>query len=189
MTERDLLIDCLRRLNTCGVPYMLTGSMASNVWGVPRTTHDLDFVIQLEPAAVPLIVKAFEGDFFIQAASVQAALHPPYQFNAIDNRSALKVDFWVLKQDLFDQLMFSRRRSMTLFGVAASIATAEDVLLHKLRWHRMTPSDRQLSDAAGVWVLQQDSLDIQYLKGEAENLGVRDELDQIMSGMIRPKAT
>lgn len=91
-SERDLLIDCLGRLNKCAVPYMLVGSMASNVWGVPRTTHDLDFVIQLDPAAVPSIVAAFDGDFFIQAISVKSALRPPHQFNAIDNRSALKVD-------------------------------------------------------------------------------------------------
>src|SRR5512143_1416074 len=49
MTERELLVDCLRRLNGAAITYYLTGSMASNYWGVPRTTHDLDFVIQLPP--------------------------------------------------------------------------------------------------------------------------------------------
>ena len=29
-TERDLLVDCLERLNRLSVPYMLVGSMASN---------------------------------------------------------------------------------------------------------------------------------------------------------------
>ena len=52
MTEAELLADCLRRLNRVGVVYYLTGSMASNYWGIPRTTHDLDFVIQLPPSAV-----------------------------------------------------------------------------------------------------------------------------------------
>src|SRR5262245_34133478 len=46
MNERELLVDCLRRLNRSGVTYYLTGSMASNYWGIPRTTHDLDFVIR-----------------------------------------------------------------------------------------------------------------------------------------------
>lgn len=35
MTERELLVDCLRRLNRTGVIYYLTGSMASNYWGIP----------------------------------------------------------------------------------------------------------------------------------------------------------
>ncbi len=64
MTERDLLIDCLRRLNSAGLSYLLTGSMAGNYWGIPRTTHDLDFVIQLPPSAVPKMMTAFSGDFF-----------------------------------------------------------------------------------------------------------------------------
>jgi hypothetical protein len=46
MTEQELLVDCLRRLNQLAVKYMLTGSMASNYWGVPRTAHDLDFVMR-----------------------------------------------------------------------------------------------------------------------------------------------
>ena len=33
------------RLNRAGVTNFLTGSMASNYWGIPRTTHDLDFVV------------------------------------------------------------------------------------------------------------------------------------------------
>ncbi len=46
-TERELLIDCLERLNRLSAAYMLVGSMASNYWGIPRTTHDLDFVVAL----------------------------------------------------------------------------------------------------------------------------------------------
>lgn len=49
-TERELLVDCLERLNRLPVPYMLVGSMASNYWGIPRSTHDLDFVLVLQPA-------------------------------------------------------------------------------------------------------------------------------------------
>ena len=33
MTERELLVDCLRRLNGAALTYYLTGSMASN-WGI-----------------------------------------------------------------------------------------------------------------------------------------------------------
>ena len=64
MTERELLVDCLHRLNRTGVVYYLTGSMASNYWGIPRTTHDLDFVVQFPATAVPLIFHEFSGDFW-----------------------------------------------------------------------------------------------------------------------------
>jgi hypothetical protein len=43
----------------------LTGSMASNYWGVPRSTHDLDFVIQLPMTVAARIVQEFSRDFYI----------------------------------------------------------------------------------------------------------------------------
>ncbi len=106
MTERDLLVDCLRRLNSAGATYMLTVSMASNYWGIPRTTHDLDFVIQLPPANIPGLVAAFRPDFYLDEAALREAYRPPYQFNALDTRSALKVDFWLTRPDPFEQEMF-----------------------------------------------------------------------------------
>ena len=189
MNERELLLDCLRRLNRTGINYYLTGSMASNYWGIPRTTHDLDFVVQLPTSAVPRIVQEFSGDFYIDEAAVRAAFQPPHQFNAIDTRSALKVDFWLPQPDPFDREMFRRRVSATLFGEQAWICTAEDVILHKLVWNRMSPSDRQLGDAAGVVAVQAEALDKNYLRHWAQELKLTSELERLLSGEIRPKQT
>ena len=189
MTERDLLVDCLRRLNQAEISYMLTGSMVSNYWGIPRTTHDLDFVLQLPPSDAPKMVSAFRGDFFLDEAAIQAAYRPPFQFNAIDTRSALKVDFWLLTPDPFEREMFARRVRTTVFGEAAWIAAAEDVILHKFYRNRLTPSERQLGDAAGVVSVQKDNLDVEYLRRWANELRVSDTLDDLLTGRIRPKAT
>jgi hypothetical protein len=189
MNERELLLDCLRRLNRSRVIYYLTGSMASNYWGIPRTTHDLDFVVQLPPPAATRIVQEFSGDFYIDEEAVQAAQQPPYQFNAVDTRSALKVDFWLARAEPFDQEMLRRRVQVTLFGEPAWIATAEDVILHKLVWHRISPSDRQLGDAAGVVAVQEDALDRNYLKRWAQELNLTAEIELLLSGQIKPKNT
>ena len=189
MNERELLVDCLHRLNQTGVTYYLTGSMASNYWGIPRTTHDLDFVVQLPISAVPLIVQEFSGDFYIEEAAMRAAYQPPHQFNAIDTRSALKVDFWLSKPEAFNREMLQRRVKVTLFGEPAWIATAEDVILHKLIWNRISPSERQLGDAAGVVAVQADDLDKNYLRHWAQELKLTDELERLLSGKIKPKQT
>jgi hypothetical protein len=89
VNERELLLDCLRRLNRLPITYYLTGSMASNYWGIPRTTHDLDFVVQLAPSAIPAVVREFTPDYYLDEAAIRAAYQPPHQFNAIDTRSAL----------------------------------------------------------------------------------------------------
>src|ERR1039457_7555035 len=119
MTEQELLVDCLRRLNRAQISYYLTGSMASNYWGIPRTTHDLDFVVQLPASAITAIVQAFSGDFYIEESAVRAAYQPPHQFNAIDTRSALKVDFCLPPPEPFDREMLRRRGRVTFFGELA----------------------------------------------------------------------
>jgi len=189
MNERELLVDCLRRLNRTGITYYLTGSMASNYWGIPRTTHDLDFVVQMPASAIPRMVDEFSRDFFIDEAAVRAAYQPPHQFNAIDTRSALKVDFWLPKPEPFDRQILLRRVSAILFSEAAWICTAEDVILHKLLWNRISPSDRQLGDAAGVVAVQADALDKNYLRRWAHELRLTDELERLLNGQIKPKQT
>jgi hypothetical protein len=101
----------------------------------------------------------------------------------------LKVDFWLPKPAPFDREMLRRRQRVTLFGEPAWITTAEDCILHKLLWNSITPSDRQLGDAAGVVSVQFDVLDVSYLKKWAEALGVGVELDQLLRGEIKPKRT
>jgi hypothetical protein len=48
---------------------------------------------------------------------------------------------------------------------------AENSILHKLVWNRITPSDRQMGDAAGVVSVQGEKLDKSYLKHWADALG------------------
>jgi hypothetical protein len=187
--EKELLMDCLDRLNRSGISYMLTGSMASNYWGIPRTTHDLDFVLVMQPTDAARLVDAFRDGFFLQTESVRAAFQPPHQFNAIDESSALKVDFWLLGDNTFERNAFARRLSVTLFGVPAWITSAEDVILHKLYWNQLTPSDRQLGDAAGVYAVQAESVDLSYLRHWAAVLNVQRELDDLIAGKIKPKKT
>ncbi len=189
MTEQELTIDAVRRLNRARIAYLLTGSMASNYWGIPRTTHDLDFVVQLPVQSIPSLLHEFRDDFYLDEPAVRAALEPPYQFNAIDRRSALKIDFWMLRPNPFEMSMFQRRLSVNFLGERAWIATAEDVILHKLHWDSLTPSGRQIGDAAGVVAVQSGSLDWNYLQKWAGELGVSENLNKLMTGELKPKST
>ena len=69
------------------------------------------------------------------------------------------------------------------------IATAEDVILHKLYWDSLTPSERQISDAAGVVAVQSDSIDRDYMQQWASELGVSEKLSKLLAGEIKPKST
>ncbi len=189
MNQDTLLLDTLTRLDRADVSYMVTGSMASNFWGIPRTTHDLDFVIQLPPSQVPALVEAFRDQFYIDEAMVRSAYQPPHQFNAIDSRSTLKIDFWLLKPVPFECEMFRRRTSQPMFGREVWLATAEDVILHKLHWDSITPSERQRLDIAGVAAVQLGKLDADYLRHWARELKLSDAVEDVLAGKFKPKTT
>src|SRR6186997_2858448 len=122
-TLADMTLDCIRRLNRTGLAYMITGSTASNRWGIPRTTHDVDIVVQFSPADVPKIMAAFSTGYFIQEISVKGVFRPPHQFNAIDDDSGFKIDFWLLRANPFEQESFRRRMHEKVLDEPAWVAT------------------------------------------------------------------
>jgi len=56
------------------------------------------------------------------------------------------------------------------------VATAEDVLIARLEWAKLTESDRQLEDAAGILRLQGEALDRKYVDKWVTALGLSKEL-------------
>jgi hypothetical protein len=45
MSEGSLFLDFLRKFERLGLEYMVTGSVASTMYGEPRVTHDVDVVL------------------------------------------------------------------------------------------------------------------------------------------------
>jgi hypothetical protein len=76
-----------------------------------------------------------------------------------------------------------------VFGEPAWLATPEDVILHKLYWHTITPSERQLGDVAGVIAVQKGRLDEAYLRRWATEIGVAQLVEDALAGKLRPKTT
>jgi len=47
VTADEALVAVLDALDAAGIPFMLVGSLASNFHGIPRSTRDADFVVEL----------------------------------------------------------------------------------------------------------------------------------------------
>lgn len=74
-------------------------------------------------------------------------------------------------------------------GLYAAMATPEDVLLHKVYWHKLTPSERRLGDARGIVVVQGRQLDTSYIIKWAKILGIEKQFHSIMTGKDLPSLT
>jgi len=183
VTYAALIADTIAHLERAGVPYMITGSLASSFHGEPRATRDLDVVIDPSPGALERLVDELRaGGFYVDRDAAEDALRDRTQFNAI-GEAAMKVDFIVRKERPFSVAEFARRREVSLLGSTGFIAAVEDLILVKLEWAAETDSERQLRDVAGMITVAGDTLDEAYLTGWAARLGVAPELERVLEGI------
>ena len=84
MTFADLLGAVIARLDAAGVPYMVTGSLASSYHGEPRATRDVDIAIDPTVDALSSFVDGLvAAGFYVDQAVAREALAQRSQFNAI----------------------------------------------------------------------------------------------------------
>lgn len=178
-SQAEAIRESLASLESAGLPYMIVGSVAASFYGLTRATHDLDVVIALRPEAVEGLAAALGEGFYMDTESAQEAVARLDMFNVIHMESGVKVDFWMLKDDEFARTQFARRQCLDFEGVQACVESAEDAILSKLKWYRISPSDRQLSDVRGIIELQRDRLDWGYLREWAAVQGVDDLLEAV----------
>ena len=60
--ELELLKNIAAKLESVGIEYMITGSMAMAVYSTPRMTRDIDIIIQVSPVDVDKILSLFRDD-------------------------------------------------------------------------------------------------------------------------------
>lgn len=154
--------------------YMLTGSLASSLQGEPRSTHDIDIVVNLSRSHIDSLLAAFPSPrFYLSADSIHDAIDRAGMFNLLETGSGEKVDFWMLTDEPFDQSRFGRRRQSSFAGLTVSVSAPEDTILAKLRWAMMSGgSEKQFGDALHVFETQGSALDTVYLEQWARKLDV-----------------
>ena len=90
MTElQGLLVRLVRILDGAGVPFMIAGSFASAAHGLPRTTQDVDVVIDpANPEALDALVRSMPpDDYYVDADTAHDALRRRSMFNVVDRAS------------------------------------------------------------------------------------------------------
>lgn len=181
MTFADLIRTVLRRLDGAGIPYMVTGSVASSYFGEPRATRDLDVVIEPDSQSLELLLDTLVADgFYVDRDVAREALHRRTQFNAI-GPDALKVDFLIRRDRPFSLQEFRRRQPANLLGVPGFVPSVEDLIVAKLEWAAAGPSELQLRDVSGILAIAGADIDQRYLRSWIEAL----DLDEVWNAANR----
>ena len=177
-SEIDILRDVSERLESAGIAFMLTGSVAMNYYAQPRMTRDIDLVVALDELQTEVIVGLFKVDYYIDGQAVSRAIKQRSIFNLIHNDTIIKVDCIVLKNDAYRQEEFGRRHRVTIADFETWIVSREDLILSKLYWARESKSEVQLRDVRNL--LSFDS-DWAYLHSRAQLLRVEELLNEVLA--------
>jgi hypothetical protein len=180
--QLKVLLQVTRALDDLQIPYLVVGSVASSLLGLARATADADVVADIRPEQVRPLFEALKEDFYIDDLAVGRAVRTRRPFNVINFNTLFKVDVYPPAADEFSTQQLRRRQQVRLLPDSEQViylATPEDTILAKLRWHQMGGgvSGRQLEDVAGVIKVQGAGLDLEYLRGWADRLGVRELLE------------
>lgn len=100
-------------------------------------------------------------------------------FNVLDPDHGGKIDLFVTgPDDAFTTSRLGRRIRADVFDVPCWVASAEDVVLAKLRWRLTSRSEVQWRDC--VEIASTNDLDATYLQQWADELGITEDLKDLL---------
>ncbi|ABU57409.1 MULTISPECIES: hypothetical protein [Roseiflexus] len=172
-------------LESLGVPYLISGSLASALYGMVRTTQDSDIVAEMRLEHLAPFVAALREEFYVDAEMIAESIQHYSSFNIIHRETMFKVDVFIPRPRPFLQSQLARAQRQTFVfetEVCAKFASPEDTILSKLEWYRLggEVSERQWRDVLGVLKTRAGELDLEYLRKWAGELNVSDLLERAL---------
>jgi hypothetical protein len=179
MPELNLFRIFVSRLNNLSIPYMITGAVASIIYGEPRLTNDIDLVIDLSPDDVETFADAFPiEDFYCpppEVIRVEIGRSQRGHFNLIQHATGFRADIYAAGRDELHRWGLKNRKPVELKGEKFWLAPVEYVILRKLEYYREGESEKHLRDISGILAFSADEIDIKMLEAQIEKRGPKKE--------------
>lgn len=176
MPELRLFSLFLKPLNALGLRYMVTGAVATILYGEPRLTHDLDLVLEMDAEDAQSFAEAFPLDTFycppVETIKVEALRRLRGHFNLVHHDTGFKADIYIKGEDKLHEWAMQRRMRFEIKGEVLWAAPIEYVILRKLEYFREGGSEKHLRDIAGILRASSELIDLPEINYWLERLGL-----------------
>ena len=169
----------IEALEASGVEYLIGGAVAAWAWGEPRSTLDLDLVVDLPlQAVVPLSTELEKRDMLVPPDIILENLleaRADLPINAIHMHSGFKADLYPLRPgDELRQSALKRRMRVDLGPPIGQvfIHSPEDLIIYKTWYFSLSRQTKHLRDISAVLAALGDQLDVVYVETWMERQGV-----------------
>ncbi len=177
MTVEEAAIEVIRALEDLGIAYMLTGSLAGNMYSIPRSTKDVDLVIDLSDCTIQAVMQRLGSGFVLEAQMTFEGVTGMHRYRLRCDGASLLVELFVLSDAPHDQERFRRRKRGKLHHREVLVPTPEDVIITKLYWSRLVTRAKDIEDARNIIVVQGERLDWPYIRRWCATHGTTDQLE------------
>lgn len=162
-------------LNKKKIDYVIVGGFAVLFYGYPRTTMDIDYVIQFDEEDIPILIKFLkENGFHADEYDMRTALKERSHCTVEDKETMFRLDIKGVYGEMDERVLRNKKRNV-FNDTAVWIASPEDTIANKLVFAR----EQDIKDALGIYVRQYDTLDLDYLENTARRIGVYDALSDL----------
>jgi hypothetical protein len=183
MPEPELSLLFVRPLNRLGVRYVVSGGIAAILYGEPRLTNDVDFIVFLRDADIPKWATAFPSPEFyappLETIASEIARPERGHFNVIHTGTGFKADFYTAGRDHLNAWAFRHSRRIEYEGEPIVIAPPEYVMIRKLEYYREGGSDKHLRDIRSMLAISGDLIDLTELEQWIRQRGLQKEWQMI----------
>ncbi|MDF2375076.1 MAG: nucleotidyl transferase AbiEii/AbiGii toxin family protein [Verrucomicrobiales bacterium] len=180
----QLVIETAEKL---GLGYMLVGGLSSMAYGIPRATKDADLVMAVGPGDLDRLTAELGDEFTLDPQGTFEMVTGTMRYHLRIADTTFEIELFLLSTDPHDQSRFERRvpvRLDHLNGVTASIPTAEDVIVMKLRCYYIAQRGKDREDIRDVIAVQgDDAFDRDYIHSRTYEHGTRELLDEIRASI------
>jgi hypothetical protein len=172
------LIDAFERI---GVRYAIAGSVGAMAYGEPRSTRDIDLVVDLRPRDVPRLQQEFPAPaFYLDAALARSVAREGGMFNIIHPESGFKLDIYVPTDEIEERQVENAQLLPALPDRSAPFSPPEELILKKLQYCSQGGSDKHLRDIAAMLQISPEAIDQGYVAREADRHGLRELWDAVV---------
>jgi hypothetical protein len=179
MPEPDLIELFAHPLYQAQIRCFVTGSVAAMLYGEPRVTHDIDFVVFLRVEDVSRLSSIFPAPvFYVPPVAVileEIARETIGHFNILHIESGLKADFYPAGRDELHAWAFRHLRQYVIGTQPISLAPPEYIILRKLQYLRDGGSEKHLRDIRSLLAISGELLDRSALAGWLNRLELNEE--------------
>jgi len=177
MQEVDVFLLFTRPLDEAGLPYMVTGAVASIIYGEPRLTHDVDIVLEVDPRSAAGLAERFPAEQFycppVEVVIIESTRSRRGHFNLIHHETGFKADIYLRGEDPLHQWGLERRRRAPL-GPSDGlwVAPPEYVIVRKLEYFREGGAQKHIRDIEGMLRVSPEAIDAAAVQEWVGRLGL-----------------